>query len=430
MNRDSRRGTHLIAALTVVACAAGVSRADEAERLARLDPVTRHVVKSLPVEWAWMGGGEAAAEMRNRIAERLGAELTGLANVQFRLMGKPVQVNTLRCATPADAAGVHAKLLQSKGGRSELCLLLDDCVIEFVCGDVSQAVRGMYDLGLRRRPESPRFRVTVVAAPVASTADYMQWNACFNALHASPTGTDADAPECLKQFQFADTLKLRMYENGTIQFNPKPADQASVLPNGTAAYRFESLPRAFGAPVVRFEAVVTPPRSRPESRTGGALAALTRPNRFWPSELPAVRSLADSIAPADASPREFVRAALAWLQPGRNIRFGGGVTGSRYGVETVLNRRQGHCWDFSDLFITLCRARGVPARQVAGWVYGGEGHVWAEVLLDGEWMQVDATGGGELECWPYHIGLATIEDGEMPLFYLEMPKLEMLADAP
>jgi transglutaminase-like putative cysteine protease len=99
--------------------------------------------------------------------------------------------------------------------------------------------------------------------------------------------------------------------------------------------------------------------------------------------------------------------------------------GSRWGTSKVLEQEFGQCWDFSDCFVTLARAAGVPSRQVAGWLYGSSGHVWAEFYREGQgWQQVDPTGGGKLRCGIYHIAYFTSEDGEMPILYVSMPKIE------
>jgi hypothetical protein len=92
-----------------------------------------------------------------------------------------------------------------------------------------------------------------------------------------------------------------------------------------------------------------------------------------------------------------------------------------------LDQKFGHCWDFSDCFVTLARAAGVPSRQVAGWLYAASGHVWAEFYREGQgWQQVDPTGGGKLPCGIYHIPYFTTEDGEMPVLYVAMPLIEAL----
>ena len=91
----------------------------------------------------------------------------------------------------------------------------------------------------------------------------------------------------------------------------------------------------------------------------------------------------------------------------------------------MFEQKFGHCWDFADCFVTLCRAADVPSRQVAGWLYGSSGHVWAEFYREGKgWQQVDPTGGGLLRCGIYHIPYFTSEDGEMPILYVSMPRIE------
>jgi transglutaminase-like putative cysteine protease len=101
-----------------------------------------------------------------------------------------------------------------------------------------------------------------------------------------------------------------------------------------------------------------------------------------------------------------------------------GPVGSRHGVPRVLSQRFGRCWDKSDLFVTLARAAGIPARQVAGWVPPLDaGHVWAEVQIAGEgWIPVDPTCawlGTSVDYLPF---FAT-EDGTMSVLQLRKPTI-------
>jgi transglutaminase-like putative cysteine protease len=148
---------------------------------------------------------------------------------------------------------------------------------------------------------------------------------------------------------------------------------------------------------------------------------------FFPSNDPEIIALAAKITTGKRTTEDKVRAILEWLAPGKNIKFGGPVTGSRWGVKKVLKQKFGQCWDFSDCFITLCRASGVPCRQVGGWLYGASGHIWAEYLDEGKgWKQVDATGAGKLNSGIYHIPYFTSETGEMPILYVSMPTIEIV----
>ncbi|MFW6159206.1 MAG: transglutaminase-like domain-containing protein [Planctomycetota bacterium] len=66
----------------------------------------------------------------------------------------------------------------------------------------------------------------------------------------------------------------------------------------------------------------------------------------------------------------------------------------------VMKERKGDCSEHSILFVALCRAAGIPARQAIGIGYsqlmGGFGyHAWAEVWV-GKWVAMDPTWGEDL----------------------------------
>ncbi len=65
-------------------------------------------------------------------------------------------------------------------------------------------------------------------------------------------------------------------------------------------------------------------------------------------------------------------------------------------VWDTLADRAGDCTEFADLFATLARAIGLPARTVVGLAYRGDAfalHAWNEVAVDGVWRGVDPTWG-------------------------------------
>jgi sugar lactone lactonase YvrE len=73
---------------------------------------------------------------------------------------------------------------------------------------------------------------------------------------------------------------------------------------------------------------------------------------------------------------------------------------------TVLTRGNGSCSEYTFVFISMCRAAGIPARYVGSVVVRGEDasmddvfHRWAEVYLPGYgWIPVDPSGGDQ--DWP------------------------------
>ncbi len=61
----------------------------------------------------------------------------------------------------------------------------------------------------------------------------------------------------------------------------------------------------------------------------------------------------------------------------------------------TLATREADCREFSELFVAMARALGLPARMVSGIAYGGGsfgGHAWVEVYA-GEWIELDPTWG-------------------------------------
>lgn len=64
----------------------------------------------------------------------------------------------------------------------------------------------------------------------------------------------------------------------------------------------------------------------------------------------------------------------------------------------VLEHREGVCDELTNLFISLARSEGIPARFVSGLVYTNANntfgnHGWAEAYIDGQWIPFDVTFG-------------------------------------
>lgn len=112
---------------------------------------------------------------------------------------------------------------------------------------------------------------------------------------------------------------------------------------------------------------------------------------------PRVVKLADEVTAGKTSPLEQARAIYDHvvgtmtydkIAPG----WGAGDT------ERACDIRKGNCTDFHSLFMSLARAKGIPARFVIGFpTTAPEGvvrgyHCWAEFWIDGKgWIPVDAS---------------------------------------
>lgn len=59
----------------------------------------------------------------------------------------------------------------------------------------------------------------------------------------------------------------------------------------------------------------------------------------------------------------------------------------------VIRNMEGTCVSFATITTTLCRAAGIPARYLMGYVYADGmwgGHAWTEVHIKGSWVPIDA----------------------------------------
>ena len=80
-----------------------------------------------------------------------------------------------------------------------------------------------------------------------------------------------------------------------------------------------------------------------------------------------------------------------------------GTTDVTTTVDGALAAGRGVCQDFANVFLAVCRQRGVAARYVSGWLYEPdregpvESHAWVEVLVPGAgWVEEDPTHPGEV----------------------------------
>lgn len=140
---------------------------------------------------------------------------------------------------------------------------------------------------------------------------------------------------------------------------------------------------------------------QPAPREDIDAAAFLRPTSSHPADHPRVKALVDEIR-AQLGPNVDDH-GLA----GAILDFVAGyienVPESPYAYHTtsvfdILDNRTGDCTEHSQLFVTLARAAGLPAREVSGFVYGGNdqtpslgGHAWVEVLIDDQWIGMDPT---------------------------------------
>ncbi len=396
--------------------------------------------EDMPVGWQVTESWVVPKGEADGIGARLGGGLTRLSNTFILVNGQAVRVNILDATDPAAATAIYKSILKMKADPV-FCHRTGERVIELSGRGVTVplAHRVVYELGIRRKPAVVQYRVVSDIALV-DRADYMAFNELTQLLIQDSKRRDGNLErtrrikELASGFIFGNKLTLRMptdlSSKPSYRFVPPPVQTRPDPKTESVSYWFASTPRRHGIPHVRLTAglrCTADPLTPSQQRFSKSLVAGTK---FWPAEDPEVAALAEKItADADGTGAK-IKAILQWLTPHRNLKPDG-PAGSRWGVKKVLAQGYGRCWDSSDCFVTLCRALGIAARQVGGWHYGGDGHVWAEVLVpDRGWLQVDPTGGGQIRCGVFHLPYFTTTDGHMPILYVTYPTFDILQTSP
>jgi transglutaminase-like putative cysteine protease len=132
----------------------------------------------------------------------------------------------------------------------------------------------------------------------------------------------------------------------------------------------------------------------------------TRSTQYAQANHPLIVEQARQIVGAETNPYRMARAIKLWVEA---EIAGPGPTADAL---TVLQARQGDCAGHANLFAALCRAVGIPARNVSGLTAIGQddfvsgcwengpgdllsAHVWSEFYLpEYGWVQLDTTGSG------------------------------------
>ncbi|MFN8600710.1 MAG: transglutaminase-like domain-containing protein [Candidatus Binatia bacterium] len=135
----------------------------------------------------------------------------------------------------------------------------------------------------------------------------------------------------------------------------------------------------------------------PRGSDAPAIAAYTDPSPFVESDDPAIVSLARSIVGDEQDPVVAARKLVGWV----NVNVAKEPALTVPSAREVAKSLRGDCNEHAVLLTALARAVGIPARVVAGTVYGDLGvpgdegfyyHAWSELWL-GSWVSADAVFG-------------------------------------
>ncbi|MBS0379515.1 MAG: transglutaminase family protein [Proteobacteria bacterium] len=111
---------------------------------------------------------------------------------------------------------------------------------------------------------------------------------------------------------------------------------------------------------------------------------------------PAMVDLARTHLEGPGSPRERLLALAGGVY--RKVRYTPGTTTVEDSASVVFERGQGVCQDQAHVFVACCRAAGIPARYVSGYLCSVDGaesasHAWVDAWLEDRqgWLGIDVT---------------------------------------
>jgi transglutaminase-like putative cysteine protease len=187
---------------------------------------------------------------------------------------------------------------------------------------------------------------------------------------------------------FAPVERTSMQRAGAITASQPFELRRDVLGNQTL--RFVVTLPPFASKVISVDAVVAFAEApRPEELRTRQPFLQTGP--YVQVDDPAIQRTAADLG--GTKPIEIAAGIERWVAD--HVREGGYVA-ERRGARLALESGRGDCTERADLFVALARARGIPARSMAGFVIDHDAvlriadyHNWAEVYVDGSWRIAD-----------------------------------------
>jgi transglutaminase-like putative cysteine protease len=204
--------------------------------------------------------------------------------------------------------------------------------------------------------------------------------------------------------RYWDGTGTRSLELGTI--SPTPNDVYRTVDGSDIAYfdldgRSITITQVFTAVLTTFTYDLNDAREWPRYDTDSWLyQRYTQPTQWVQSAHPLIAQQALDIAGAETNPYRVVLLISDWIES--EIQPGEGMGSDAL---STLIAREGACGSNANLFVALCRALGIPARNVVGLMGADNGdefpsgswrqdsigtHVWAEYYLPQYgWVQYD-----------------------------------------
>jgi hypothetical protein len=175
-----------------------------------------------------------------------------------------------------------------------------------------------------------------------------------------------------------------------------------------------------GGYVVTVAPVQAPPdQAFPYKGDDKDLLAATKPAQYLQSDAPKIVALAKEAVGDETDAAKAARKIEAFVHD--YIEQKSLSVGYATASEVAMSK-EGDCSEHAVLTAAMCRAVGIPAKVVVGYVYVPKlgdrehvfgGHAWAEARVGGKWVYLDATRNGAT---PGHIAEAVGDGGPTEFF--------------
>ena len=380
-------------------------------------------LEKMPNGWELVREVTVPTPQLAQFSKKLNVPLTSLFNTFVRYDGQELQINSLTAANAADAERLKQVLRKGKS-NPRWVTRSGNSVYELMVQRTEQArlaSRARSELAIL--PVSQTYSVQFAGIPIESEAASVGpdgRNRLFNLLlkTSSDAALTKDIAALSRHFTFATKIQLARDLQGGVTEEWKCAE-ADLSPSAVDAelvsLQIVKPKQSSGMPMINLQADIKIDLSQKRTVDAviGRQTCLVANPRF-PADAPEIQVAVKSIVADANSETQKLDRLLQWFGDTKNMRYEG-LVGSRYGTLTVFKQHFGRCWDYSDLFVTMARAAGLPCRQVYGWLYESEGHVWCDVLVEGHWVMVDPTSAAS--CDISHIPFYVSANGEFPLIY-------------
>lgn len=130
------------------------------------------------------------------------------------------------------------------------------------------------------------------------------------------------------------------------------------------------------------------------------------PETIWGKD---TQRLTDSVCSECTTDEEKVKAIYGWIT--RNIEYDYDFEGvyQSYDEEKTLKTRKGICFDYANLFASMCRSQSIPCYILDGYKRTDSTalHTWNRVYFQETWWNIDVTYDSEAKkhgktCYGFH----------------------------